>query len=336
MLARDPSDRPANGAEVHSQLAAVRKSLEPRRLLWAGWTLAAGALVLAGGLTLRARPLPPGRLSVAIADTMNATGEPDLDGIATLLGKALEQSRRVAIVARSRLVKLPAGALGGRRLRARAPRALLRGEAGGGRRAGSGPPPRRSHTAHRAHPAEGAAPRGGAARAPRGALLGVPGPVRPRHRGVATRSRRVLVGRRDALRGALRLHGGATVPREGGRARSASRAPDHHEPRRPRTARRGAVPGADPRGDVPCARGGRGPRVGPPRAARPRSRSRPPGARCRSADGSVSTCSGAWSRATPSTSWTTRTRTTRTRPAPARASRSGPSAARSACAARPS
>jgi tetratricopeptide (TPR) repeat protein len=128
MLARDPGLRPADAGEAHAALGAIRKSLEPRRLLWAAWLVAAGALVAAGILALRSRPPPPGRLLVAIADAANATGEPDLDETGSLLGTALEQSRRVSIVARSRLVGLVRRSGGGApaRLDERAARDLAR------------------------------------------------------------------------------------------------------------------------------------------------------------------------------------------------------------------
>ncbi|HEY6098520.1 MAG TPA: protein kinase, partial [Anaeromyxobacter sp.] len=106
MLARDPAVRPASAIPAHAQLAAIARSLEPHRLLWAAWAVAAAALVVAGGFAMRSRPFPPGRLLVAIADAANATGDPDLDETASLLGTALEQSRRLSIIARSRLVAL--------------------------------------------------------------------------------------------------------------------------------------------------------------------------------------------------------------------------------------
>ncbi len=112
MLARDPTARPASAVEVQAQLAAIQKSMEPKRLLWAAWAVAAAALLAAGALALRAHPLPPGRLLVAMADAENTTGERDLDDASELLGTALEQSRRLSLVARSRMVSL-LRALGG-------------------------------------------------------------------------------------------------------------------------------------------------------------------------------------------------------------------------------
>ncbi len=104
LLSTDPAQRPASAVQVHAQLATVQRTLQPRRLLWATTTVAVLAVGAAVALGLRARPLPPGRLLVAMADTVNGTGDPDLDALSPLLATALEQSRRVSILARSRLV----------------------------------------------------------------------------------------------------------------------------------------------------------------------------------------------------------------------------------------
>jgi len=114
MLARDAAGRPANAAEAHAQLAAIGRSLEPRRLARTAWAVAAGALV-AGGVAwwTRPPPLPEGRLLIAVADTANAPGEHDLDDLSSLLQTALEQSRRLSVIARSRLLNLLSHAGGG-------------------------------------------------------------------------------------------------------------------------------------------------------------------------------------------------------------------------------
>ncbi|HSB18954.1 MAG TPA: serine/threonine-protein kinase [Anaeromyxobacteraceae bacterium] len=107
MLTADPAARPADGVEAHRALLAVQKSLQPRRLLWASLAIATAALVGAGLFAyFWQRPLPPGRLLAAIADTENASGERDLDGVSELLRTALESSPRLSIVARSRLVNV--------------------------------------------------------------------------------------------------------------------------------------------------------------------------------------------------------------------------------------
>ncbi|HEU4383925.1 MAG TPA: protein kinase [Anaeromyxobacteraceae bacterium] len=106
MLAREPEERPANGEEALLALAALQKAMEPRRRVWVAWTLAACAAAAAAALALRPQRLPAGRLLVAVADTDNRTGDPDLDGAGVLFQSALEQSRRVSLMTRSRLLTL--------------------------------------------------------------------------------------------------------------------------------------------------------------------------------------------------------------------------------------
>jgi tetratricopeptide (TPR) repeat protein len=124
MLEKDPVRRPRDGGEVLAALAAFEQELgrtpsDPaaqvrphprrRRLAWA----AAGALALcglavAGVLLVRARapgpPQPP--MTVAVADFANRTGEPDLDGLSGMLITSLEQSQRLSVLTRVRMVDL--------------------------------------------------------------------------------------------------------------------------------------------------------------------------------------------------------------------------------------
>ncbi len=108
MLSVDPAGRPAHAGEVHAELVRIQRRLEPRPLLWAAWAVAIVALLIALGLALRGRPapLPPGRLLVGLADTANTTGDPSLDDLSALLVTSLEQSPRLSILARSRLLAL--------------------------------------------------------------------------------------------------------------------------------------------------------------------------------------------------------------------------------------
>ncbi len=103
MLARDPAERMANGAEAHAALSALRKAREPKRGLRIAQALALVAVVAAVAAVLwpRPPPLPPGRLTVALSDTANHTGNPALDEISGLLAKALEQSPRVSLLPHS-------------------------------------------------------------------------------------------------------------------------------------------------------------------------------------------------------------------------------------------
>ena len=120
MLARDPTGRPRNGGAALSELLravdAERIRLAgrgPRRALpWrVGAGLAAAALVAAGvafAIRRPAIPEPPAgeRLLVAVADVANATGDADLDALSGLLITSLEQSRRLAVLTRSRMLDL--------------------------------------------------------------------------------------------------------------------------------------------------------------------------------------------------------------------------------------
>jgi tetratricopeptide (TPR) repeat protein len=134
MLAKDPVERPRDGAEVLAALepllgagttparteessgsgpaARLRRRRRKVRVVVAGVlvAVAVGAVVVA---VLRERvPAPPRRTVIAVADVANATGDPELDGLSGLLVTSLEQSRRLAVLTRSRMVSL--GARGGR------------------------------------------------------------------------------------------------------------------------------------------------------------------------------------------------------------------------------
>ncbi|HET7827062.1 MAG TPA: serine/threonine-protein kinase, partial [Anaeromyxobacter sp.] len=131
MLEKDPTRRPRDGAQVLALLSEVQQELAEtpatsvatvrtrRRPRWprARW-IAAGALVgvAAAVLLLRVRiDLPPapaewrtadGRMVVAVADFANETRDPDLDGLSGLLITSLEQSKRLRVLTRGRLIDL--------------------------------------------------------------------------------------------------------------------------------------------------------------------------------------------------------------------------------------
>ncbi len=107
MLALDPATRPADGAAALAELEAIRRALEPKRkAALAAFVLVGLALGTGAGWLLRDPPLPPGRLLVAMADTENATNDADLDVVSELLRQGLEQSKRLSLMERSRLVGL--------------------------------------------------------------------------------------------------------------------------------------------------------------------------------------------------------------------------------------
>jgi len=111
-LAKDPRARPT-AAQAAEELLLVQRRLERPRaarrlalLLGAGAALGvAAALVVSGWRTPAAAEAGlDGRIVVAVADFANETRDPDLDGLAGLLVTSLEQSRRLRVLTRSRMV----------------------------------------------------------------------------------------------------------------------------------------------------------------------------------------------------------------------------------------
>ncbi len=127
MLARDPVERPRDGAEVLASLEAIQEALRAEirsgqassstgttgRLRRRGpalrsvaWILGMAAIVTAGGAWYRIRSsATPDRPVVAIADVQNVTGDPELDGLSGLLATGLEQSRRIGVLHRGRMLE---------------------------------------------------------------------------------------------------------------------------------------------------------------------------------------------------------------------------------------
>jgi serine/threonine protein kinase/tetratricopeptide (TPR) repeat protein len=111
-LAEAPSKRPRDGAAWLEVLQSARRSIErPRTVrrvaLFATVFLVLG-LVIAGIATWRVWRMqlledPDGRTSVAVADFANQTGDSDLDGLSGLLTAALEQSKMLRVLTRSRM-----------------------------------------------------------------------------------------------------------------------------------------------------------------------------------------------------------------------------------------
>jgi tetratricopeptide (TPR) repeat protein len=114
-LSKAPQGRPASAAAFLAELEAVERRLQARRQRWPRIARST-ALVLvaaAAALLLRSRPAPdaaPGApIVVAVADFANETGDASLDGLSSLSGlviTSLEQSRRVQVLTRPRMVDI--------------------------------------------------------------------------------------------------------------------------------------------------------------------------------------------------------------------------------------
>jgi pentatricopeptide repeat protein len=112
MLSRSRDDRPRDGAAVLDVLIGDRAAADARRgrrrVVLAGALVGLVALLaLLGTRVLRGRePAPGERIPVAVADFQNATSDPELNGLSGMLTTSLEQSRRLTVLTRSRLVDL--------------------------------------------------------------------------------------------------------------------------------------------------------------------------------------------------------------------------------------
>jgi len=112
MAARDPASRPRDGTAALESLLGVRSAKDQGRLVRHGSVVAlAGVAVVALGLAAW-RLLPSGepaageRIPVAVADFQNGTSDPELNGLSGMLTTSLEQSRRLTVLTRSRMVDL--------------------------------------------------------------------------------------------------------------------------------------------------------------------------------------------------------------------------------------
>ncbi len=122
MLAKDPAGRPRAGqavlarlAEVEAELTAIESSPAlpvpappPRRRRLALWAAAAIAVAAVAGVVARRLfpPEPPERPVVVVTDFTNETGEKDLEGLSRMLITSLEQSRRLVVLTRPRMMEV--------------------------------------------------------------------------------------------------------------------------------------------------------------------------------------------------------------------------------------
>jgi eukaryotic-like serine/threonine-protein kinase len=128
MLEKDPVNRPRDAGEVLPALNALQRELERMPSSSNGpmktrrrWPLRLAGLVVGGislmalgafvGARLAARPPEPveeprERITVAVADFANQTGEPELNGLSGMLITSLEQSHRLSVLTRVRMLDL--------------------------------------------------------------------------------------------------------------------------------------------------------------------------------------------------------------------------------------
>ena len=113
---RDPDARPSTAHLVLQELEAIAAAQKERRRPWrlvalAAAVVAVGAVGLLAGLQ---REPPAGeRITAAMADAENTTGDPDLDRLADLVAVALGESRRVQVLSRERLLAAGRGTTAG-------------------------------------------------------------------------------------------------------------------------------------------------------------------------------------------------------------------------------
>jgi tetratricopeptide (TPR) repeat protein len=111
-MSRSRDDRPRDGAAVLETMLEERVAADAgrtrRRVVLAGALVGLVALLaLLASRALQLRDLAPGqRIPVAVADFQNGTSDPELNGLSGMLTTSLEQSKRLTVLTRSRLVDL--------------------------------------------------------------------------------------------------------------------------------------------------------------------------------------------------------------------------------------
>jgi serine/threonine protein kinase/tetratricopeptide (TPR) repeat protein len=116
-LRKDRAGRPRDGQAALEALLGVERELQraeqrsggrSRKLRWlAALTVGLALAAVASLFALRLRDAPsPERITVAVADFANETGDPELDGLSGLLITSLEQSRRLTVLTRARMLDI--------------------------------------------------------------------------------------------------------------------------------------------------------------------------------------------------------------------------------------
>jgi len=103
---RTPSATPAASPESSPGLGRARLALLLLGLGLVAATPGVAYFLLRRPAAERAEPAPGERIPVAVADFENDTGEPELDALSGLLITSLEQSRRLEVLTRSRMVDI--------------------------------------------------------------------------------------------------------------------------------------------------------------------------------------------------------------------------------------
>jgi tetratricopeptide (TPR) repeat protein len=105
-IERTPSAPPAAGTGRSPGLAGARLVLLVLGVGLAAATPGVAFYLLRRPVADRVEPLDGGRIPIAVADFENDTGEPELDALSGLLITSLEQSRRLDVLTRSRMVDI--------------------------------------------------------------------------------------------------------------------------------------------------------------------------------------------------------------------------------------
>jgi tetratricopeptide (TPR) repeat protein len=119
MLEPDPALRPRDGQEVLEALLALRERLPSSgsapapapasRRAWVralAFAAVLAATAAAARIYFRSAGAQADRVGVVVADIRNLTGDQDLDALSALLVASLEQSRRLAVISRSRALEI--------------------------------------------------------------------------------------------------------------------------------------------------------------------------------------------------------------------------------------